>query len=137
MPVTDVIENGRHETTSRRTARGAQNMPWAVGVGGGEGWTPGACGAAAIGAAGGRRERRGGGQGRLPGAVLVIRVDGAGALLAVDRWGRLSMPVWWRHVCVPAGTAAVATRAGECPLVVLAPTGVLDGLANVLVGERR
>jgi hypothetical protein len=71
------------------------------------------------------------------GAVLVVRSGGGGAPMVVDGRGRLSLPVWWRRVCVPTGAVAVATRAGECPLVVLAPTGVLDGLAEVLVGERR
>ena len=71
------------------------------------------------------------------GSGLVVRPGGAGAPITVDRRGRLSVPVWWRRACVPAGAVAVATRAGESPLVVLAPTGVLDGLADVLVGERR
>lgn len=79
------------------------------------------------------------------GAVLVVRADhsgdGAGVSLSVDGRGRVSLPVWWRRACT-GGACAVATRAGagatgEGALVVLAPTGVLDGLADVLVGERR
>jgi hypothetical protein len=79
------------------------------------------------------------------GAVLVLRADpdgaGAGAVLALDGRGRVRLPLWWRRACA-SGACAVATRAGtaavaEASLVVLAPTGVLDGLADVLVGERR
>ena len=79
------------------------------------------------------------------GAVLVLRaeLDGAraGAPLVIDGRGRVRLPVWWRRACT-AGGCAVATRtgaeaAGEAALVVLAPTGVLDGVADVLVGERR
>jgi hypothetical protein len=79
------------------------------------------------------------------GAVLVLRADpddaGAGAPLIVDGRGRVPLPVWWRRACT-GGACAVATRsgaeaAGEAALVVLAPTVVLDGLADVLVGERR
>jgi hypothetical protein len=57
--------------------------------------------------------------------------------MVVDGRGRLSLPVWWRPACVPAGVVAVAARVGQCPLVLLAPTGVLDALADALVGERR
>ena len=78
------------------------------------------------------------------GAVLALRVardgNGAGAPLVVDGRGRVPLPAWWRRACA-GGACAVATRTaarvGEAPLVVLAPTGVLDGLADVLVGERR
>jgi len=82
------------------------------------------------------------------GAVLVVRASGdvAGVPVAVDGRGRVSLPAWWRRACA-GGACAVATRtgtgeaagdaAGEGALVMLAPTGVLDGLADVLVGERR
>ena len=70
------------------------------------------------------------------GAVLVVRPGGTGAPVTVDGRGRVSLPVWWRRACA-GGAVAVAARAGEDPLVVLAPTRVLDGLADVLVGERR
>jgi len=81
------------------------------------------------------------------GAVLVVQEsgDGAGVQVAVDGRGRMSLQEWWRRACA-GGACAVATRAGtgeavgdaagEGALVVLAPTGVLDGLADVLVGER-
>jgi DNA-binding transcriptional regulator/RsmH inhibitor MraZ len=69
------------------------------------------------------------------GGILVVRSDdAAGAALHIDGRGRLSLPAWWRRVCA-GGACAVATRTTG-PLVVLAPTGVLDGLADVLVGER-
>ena len=77
------------------------------------------------------------------GPVLVLRADrdgdGAGAPLVVDGRGRVPLPAWWRPACT-GGACAVATRtagAGEAPLILLAPTGMLDGLADVLVEERR
>ena len=66
--------------------------------------------------------------------ALVVRTDGSGALMAVDGRGRLLVPTWLRK-----GTAAavvVGTRHDE-PIVVVAPTAVLDALGDVLSGERR
>jgi hypothetical protein len=57
--------------------------------------------------------------------------------MAVDGRGRVVVPMWLRRAAAPSSSVLVGVRRGEAPMVVVAPTGVLDGLAEGLVGERR
>lgn len=66
--------------------------------------------------------------------ALVLSPDGAGVAMTVDSRGRLVVPAWLRRG--PGSSVVVGTR--HDPLVVVvAPTYVLDGLGDVLVGPRR
>jgi hypothetical protein len=64
--------------------------------------------------------------------ALVLGADGAS--LPVDARGRLLLPEWLRHA---APAVLVGTRAGVSPPVVIAPSTVLDGFADVLLGRFR
>ena len=66
--------------------------------------------------------------------ALVVRPDGAGAPLTVDGRGRLRVPAWLRRV--DATMLLIGTHAAAATVLV-APTHVLDGLGDVLVGESR
>jgi bifunctional DNA-binding transcriptional regulator/antitoxin component of YhaV-PrlF toxin-antitoxin module len=66
--------------------------------------------------------------------VLVLSADGAGAALTVDSRGRLCVPAWLRRGAM-SSLVVGTNHANE--LVVVAPTTVLDGLGDVLVGESR
>jgi bifunctional DNA-binding transcriptional regulator/antitoxin component of YhaV-PrlF toxin-antitoxin module len=68
--------------------------------------------------------------------ALVLRTDGAGAVIVVDRRGRLRLPVWLRRAAAGSGSLLVGTRHAR-PMVVIASTGVLDGLGDTLAGEPR
>jgi DNA-binding transcriptional regulator/RsmH inhibitor MraZ len=66
--------------------------------------------------------------------ALVLSPDGAGAAMTIDGRGRLCVPVWLRR----GSTSSVLVGANHATsLVVVAPTAVLDGLGDVLVGESR
>ena len=88
---------------------------------------------AALGATTGRPSPVRGGCNRV---ALVLRSDGAGAVIAADRRGRLRLPVWLRRAAAGSGSLLVGTRLGR-PMVVIASTGVLDGLGDALAGEPR
>jgi bifunctional DNA-binding transcriptional regulator/antitoxin component of YhaV-PrlF toxin-antitoxin module len=64
--------------------------------------------------------------------ALVLRRDGAGAVLSVDGRGRLYLPVGMRRTdAVLIGTQI------DRSLVIVAPVEVLDGIGDLLVGDRR
>jgi hypothetical protein len=70
------------------------------------------------------------------GVALVLRLDGTGGgvTVTVDGRGRLRLPVWLRQAA-PEGLVVVGTRDDPAGVVV-ASTRVLDGLGELLVGER-
>jgi hypothetical protein len=66
--------------------------------------------------------------------TLVLADGGAGAPMTVDGRGRLCVPAWLRRG--PTSSVLVGTN-HTTELVMVAPTTVLDGLGDVLVGESR
>lgn len=66
--------------------------------------------------------------------ALVVSQDGAGAAMTVDARGRLVVPAWLRRG--PDAAMVVAIRR-DVAVVVVAPTTVLDGLGDILVGPSR
>jgi len=63
------------------------------------------------------------------GMLVLHRRDG-GASLAIDRRGRLILPAWLRTPARSSGSVLVAARAVGTPAVVVAPTGVLEGIVS-------
>jgi hypothetical protein len=86
-----------------------------------------------LGAAGGEATVRG----LWRGVALLLRPGGPGRSLAVDGRGRVVVPVLLRRSAAPSGSVLVGAQSGSAPVVVLAPTVVLDGLGNDAVGEGR
>lgn len=70
-------------------------------------------------------------RGRCHRVALVVAPDGAGAAMTVDSRGRLVVPAWLRRG--PDAGMVVAIRR-DTPVIVVAPTTVLDGLGDILVG---
>ncbi|HET6953412.1 MAG TPA: hypothetical protein VFI47_23745 [Acidimicrobiales bacterium] len=68
--------------------------------------------------------------------ALVLRTCGGGAAVTVDGRGRLRLPAWLRRSGAASRSLPVGARC-DAPLVVVAPTTVLDGLGDVLAGESR
>jgi hypothetical protein len=66
--------------------------------------------------------------------TLVLVATGAGAAMTVDGRARTCVPAWLRRG--PVASVLVGTNHAT-ELVVVAPTTVLDGLGDVLVGESR
>jgi DNA-binding transcriptional regulator/RsmH inhibitor MraZ len=66
--------------------------------------------------------------------TLALTADGAGAALTVDSRARLCLPAWLRQ---RAPSAVLVGTNTATALVVVAPTTVLDGLGDVLMGESR
>jgi len=66
--------------------------------------------------------------------ALVVRAEGPGAAVAVDARGRLAVPVWLRRP--PPAPVVVGTQQ-DTAVVVIAPTTVLEGLGDLLVGGPR
>lgn len=66
--------------------------------------------------------------------ALVLSAEGARALMSVEGRGRLVVPAWLRRGS--ASPMVVGTRSAP-PMVVVAPTSVLDGLGDILSGESR
>ena len=73
------------------------------------------------------------------GEVVVLRCDGPGRPVAVDERGRLIVPRWLRDATGGDGSLLVGSRTGHDaePVVLLAPTRLLAGAAEALVGEGR
>jgi bifunctional DNA-binding transcriptional regulator/antitoxin component of YhaV-PrlF toxin-antitoxin module len=69
--------------------------------------------------------------------ALVVRPAGPGRSMAVDGRGRLVVPVWLRQAVDPSASVLVGVRAAVAPIVVVAPTRVLDRLGEILAGEGR
>lgn len=70
------------------------------------------------------------------GDAVVLRPDGPGARIVVDGRGRLLLPSWLRARARSAGGVVfVAARRPDASAVVVAPAGVLDGVAGALAGE--
>ena len=71
------------------------------------------------------------------GEVVLVRGGGAGRRVTVDGRGRVVVPCWLRDAAEPSGSILVAARSGgdAGPLVVLAPSRLLAGVADELVGE--
>ena len=67
--------------------------------------------------------------------ALVITPDGPGAEVAIDGRGRLRLPTWLRDGEHAAGGVLVGTR-NDPAAVVVAPTGVLDAVGNLLLEGR-
>lgn len=65
---------------------------------------------------------------------LVVRSDGAGAPLGVDRRGRVTLPTVLRHL---TERALVIGADFDGALLVIAPTTALDGLGDLLTGGPR
>lgn len=65
---------------------------------------------------------------------LVVRSDGAGTPLAVDRRGRLTLPTALRHLT--ERTLVIGADVDRA-LLVIAPTTALDGLGDLLTGGTR
>lgn len=70
-------------------------------------------------------------RGRSSRLALVLRRDGTGAAFRVDGRGRLYLPVWLRRT----DAVLVGTREDR-PLVVIAAVGVLDGIGDLLLGDK-
>jgi len=69
--------------------------------------------------------------------ALVLRSKPPGAEFSVDSRGRVLLPTWLRSPADAAGSVVVVgTRIGV-PAVVAAPASVLDGLGDLLTGDRR
>ena len=66
------------------------------------------------------------------GVALVLRVEGRGRRITVDRRGQLYVPAWLRH---GARTWLLVGTRVAAQIVVVAPLSVLDGLGDRLVGE--
>jgi DNA-binding transcriptional regulator/RsmH inhibitor MraZ len=66
----------------------------------------------------------------------LLRPDGAGAEVAIDGRGRVRLPAWPRTAAGVTGSVVVGSGP-DLALVVVAPTDVLDGLGDLLVGGRR
>jgi len=69
------------------------------------------------------------------GPALVLRPEGVGAELRVDRRGRLALPLWLRCLGSSSETVLVAWPVAAADRVVVAPTNVLDPLVEALAGE--
>jgi hypothetical protein len=67
--------------------------------------------------------------------AFLLRPDGPGAAVAIDGRGRVRLPAWLRGAALAAGGVVVGVRRDPA-LVVVAPTGVLDGVGDLLVGDR-
>lgn len=65
---------------------------------------------------------------------LIVRSDGAGAPLVIDRRGRLTLPTVLRHL---TDRALVVGADTDSALLVIAPTTALDGLGDLLTGGTR
>jgi bifunctional DNA-binding transcriptional regulator/antitoxin component of YhaV-PrlF toxin-antitoxin module len=72
------------------------------------------------------------------GEVALLTGDAAGSAVAVDGRGRLVVPRWLRAAAEPDASLLVGTGTGhvEGPVVLLAPTRLLGGFADAMVGER-
>lgn len=66
--------------------------------------------------------------------VLVVRPQGVGRRLTVDRRGRFCVPVWMRRRS--ASSLLVGVRSGDRTVVLAAPA-ILDSIGDVLVGAGR
>ena len=66
--------------------------------------------------------------------AMVLQRDGGGAPMVVDGRGRLSVPAWLRQG--PGASMVVGTRY-DAPVVVVAPSTVLDRLGDLLAGSSR
>lgn len=73
-------------------------------------------------------------RGRCHRVGLVVRSDGAGAPLPIDRRGRITLPTALRH---PTQRAPVIGANSDNALLVIAPTTALDGLGDLLTGSAR
>jgi hypothetical protein len=62
--------------------------------------------------------------------MLVLHQSHGGASLAIDRRGRLILLAWLRTPARSSGSVLVAARATGTPAVVVAPTGVLEGIVS-------
>jgi DNA-binding transcriptional regulator/RsmH inhibitor MraZ len=62
--------------------------------------------------------------------MLVLHLRDGGASLAIDRRGRLILPAWLRTPARSSGSVLVAARAAGTPAIVVAPTGVLEGIVS-------
>jgi bifunctional DNA-binding transcriptional regulator/antitoxin component of YhaV-PrlF toxin-antitoxin module len=69
--------------------------------------------------------------------MLVLRRDGVGASVRIDRRGRLSIPAWLRQATQSSGSVLVAARSEATPTVVVAATGILDDLMDHVAAECR
>jgi hypothetical protein len=67
--------------------------------------------------------------------AFLLRPDGPGAAVVIDGRGRVRLPAWLRGAALAAGGVLVGIRRDPA-LVVVAPTGVLDGVGDILVGDR-
>jgi hypothetical protein len=72
------------------------------------------------------------------GDAVVVRRHGPGHRVAVDGRGRIVVPRWLRDAAEPTRSVLVATRSDGPlePLALVAPTRVLHGWADTVVGER-
>jgi hypothetical protein len=72
------------------------------------------------------------------GEVLLVSGSGAGRRVMVDGRGRVVVPCWLRDAAEPSGSLLVAARSDgdDSPVVVLAPSRLLAGVADEWVGER-
>jgi DNA-binding transcriptional regulator/RsmH inhibitor MraZ len=61
------------------------------------------------------------------GMLVLHRRDG-GAILAIDRRGRLILPAWLRIPARSSGSVLVAARAAGTPAVVVTPADVLEAI---------
>lgn len=68
------------------------------------------------------------------GSALILRAEGIGAPVAVDRRGRLALPAWLRRASAPAHAVLVAAGRDDATVVV-APASVLDDLVGCAVEE--
>ena len=65
---------------------------------------------------------------------LVVRAEGTGTPLAVDRRGRITLPTALRHL---TERTLVIGADFDRALLVIAPTTALDGLGDLLTGSAR
>jgi bifunctional DNA-binding transcriptional regulator/antitoxin component of YhaV-PrlF toxin-antitoxin module len=65
---------------------------------------------------------------------LVLRPGGEGSVVRVDGRGRFALPAWLRQAAGPSVLVAARGR-GEGLVVLVAPSVVIDGVADGLVGE--
>lgn len=66
--------------------------------------------------------------------ALIVRPLGPGARIVIDVQGRLPLPGWLRRG--PDRSLLIGTNPAT-PLLVIAPTGVLDGFGQLLTGNPR
>lgn len=68
-------------------------------------------------------------------AWLLLRSSSvSGPLAELDGRGRVKLPHWLRHACVPSGTVVVAAALAGAPVVAVAATVVLDSLVDAVTG---